>query len=79
MASTLRHMCIDVRGVLNWKSNKLTKLFVNDDGSKATIHEVRNYLYDKLKEGFEVIPLGNECDNFDKVKGCLGHPVNEEK
>ena len=72
-------MCIDVRGVLNWKpSSMLKNLFENKDGSKPSLAEVKEFLYDKLAQGYEVIPNGKECDNFDKKRGCLGHPVDED-
>jgi hypothetical protein len=70
------HMSIDVRGVLNWKAKDLCNLFRNTDGSKPAYQDVKNYLYDKLQDGYDFIPFGKECDNFDPKQGCLGH--NEE-
>jgi len=67
------HMCISIRGVLNWKGKRLLKLFTNDDGTKATMDEIKEYLYNKLSEGYEVLPMSAECDNFDKKTGCRGH------
>lgn len=69
------HMGIDIRGVLSWKDKELKKLFKSEDEKPYYAQEIRNYLYDKLLEGFEVLPLGKQCDNFDKKVGCLGHEV----
>jgi hypothetical protein len=72
------HMGIDVRGVLGWPDKRLVKLFSNDDGTKANAADVRNFLFDKLKEGYEVIPINDECDNWDKEHGCKGHKKEAE-
>ena len=71
----IRHMSICIRGVLNWKPNKLQLLFEGDKGEKLSVDEIKKYLYDKISEGFEYLPISEECDNFDPKKGCLGHPV----
>ena len=76
MAHYKHHMVISIRGVLGWKGKKALLLFLNDDGSKPTLDEVRNYLYNKLKEGYEVLPFsGIECEGFDKINGCPGHLI----
>ncbi len=70
------HMCLSVRGALNWPKGELrraTKWILKPDGSKFTLEELRNALMDELVKGHEVIPI-NRCDNFDYKKGCLGHP-----
>ncbi len=72
------HMVIDVRGVLNWKAKEIARLFTDaETGKRLTAQQAKDYLYDKLKEGYEVIPFGKECEGFDKVKGCPGHPVSK--
>lgn len=76
---TLRHVCIDIRGVLNWKDKDLKKLFIDSEtGKQAQAHEIRNFLYDKLQEGYEVLPIGDECEGFDKIKGCPGHEIKRK-
>ena len=70
------HMCMSVRGALNWDKKTLkrnAKGFTNKDGKTMTPDEVRAALMDELSKGREVIPLG-ECDNFDFKTGCKGHP-----
>jgi hypothetical protein len=73
MANTIRHLVFDVRGLLSWKDSKLKNVFVDEKGKKLTAQQAREYLYDKLAEGYEVIPFGDECEGFDKKKGCPGH------
>jgi hypothetical protein len=67
-------MCLSVRGALNGGKQKL-KSWVNcitvDGKTLATVDEVREFLYDQLSQGHEVIPLA-DCDNFDYKNGCLG-------
>ncbi len=70
------HMCMSVRGALNWDKKTLKRNargFTRNDGKPMTPDEVRNALMDELAKGREVIPLG-ECDNFDFKTGCKGHP-----
>jgi hypothetical protein len=72
-------MGLSVRGALTWSGrefrSKIVPMFTNDDGSPATEHDARNYLFDELSKGHEIIPIG-ECDNWDWKTGCQGHPVN---
>jgi len=42
-----------------------------------TAAEVRGELKRLRDAGYEIMPLAG-CDNFDKVKGCLGHPEKGE-
>ena len=76
MPQVKRHLVIDIRGVLNWRNNKdLLRLFKSSEGGRLTTQEVRNYLYDKLADGWEVLPFGEPCEGFDKKTGCPGHSV----
>lgn len=78
MKTKYYHMCIDVRGVLNWKSKDLARLFINPEtGKKLTAQQAKDYLYDKLRDGYDVIPYGCECDGFDKINGCPGHEITQ--
>lgn len=73
---TLRHMCIDIRGVLGWKDKDLKRLFRNTEtGKPLTATEAKEYLYQKLKDGYDVLPMGDECEGFSKINGCPGHAV----
>ena len=75
------HMCQSIRGALDmnpldfywtWKG-----VVTNDDGHVLSAKEVREYFYDELSKGHEVIPF-EECDNFDFKKGCKGHKDDHE-
>lgn len=69
------HMCLSVRGALNWDKRRLknaTKWITKEDGSHYTPDELRSALMDELAQGHEVIPMG-ECDDFDFKTGCRGH------
>ena len=85
MAKTYKthHMGICVQGVLEWPKRdfkRIAKAFNNEDGSKPTEREVRQFLYNKLKEGYETIPLsGIYCEGWDKINGCPGHEITEEE
>jgi hypothetical protein len=75
--STTIHMCISIRGMLNWttaETKRNLKSITKTDGSKyANVHEFRNDLMDELSKGREVLPMGKPCDGFDYKKGCPGH------
>lgn len=77
------HMGICVQGVLEWPKRdfkRIARMFLNDDGSRATEQEVRNFLYDKLRQGYETIPMsGVECEGWCKKNGCTGHEISEEE
>lgn len=72
---TLRHFCLDVRGVLkNWKTSQLRGLFKHPDGRRMSASEARDVLLDELSKGHVVIPCGPPCDGFDYTGGgCPGH------
>ena len=74
----IRHMCLDVRGVLlNWTrpmQKRMAPLFIINGRQLTTADELRAFLADCLAEGKEVIPLTNEaCEGFDYKTGCPGH------
>lgn len=74
------HMCLSVRGALNWPKKELnnaTKWITRKDGTKFTPAGLRDMFMDLLSKGNEVIPIG-ECDNFDPKTGCRGHNEPEE-
>lgn len=74
------HMGLSVRGALSKSDNDFRELivpmFTNDDGTPASEHEARNYLFDELAKGHEILPL-HECDNWDWKDGCKGHPIED--
>lgn len=75
----IQHICMNVRGALAQDDRELRSWVGNieHDGVKCrNVREVRQYLIEALGEGYEYIAPA-ECDNFDKKKGCLGHPDKE--
>ncbi len=67
------HMCVDIGWLLEMSDRKLTSL-MRDNGKRPKARDVRNYLYDCLRKGWHVLPLGEPCEGFDYVTGCPGHP-----
>lgn len=69
------HMCICISSAL--KNPRGLPAFTNDDGSRANPKEVKEFLKLKQAQGWRVLPIGKECDNFDKLTGCRGHEEKE--
>ena len=80
MSKTI-HMCVSVRGMLNWPTSELRRgmKWITDGEGKpyATIHDLRNALMDELAKGHEVLPTG-ECEGFDYKTGCPGHDSSQD-
>lgn len=71
----IRHMSTSISGLLAMSNRDLTKLLdsvQDEDGYHPTLIEFKGYLEEKLAKGHRFLPCP-ECDNFDPVKGCLGH------
>ena len=81
MARTNHHVCISVRGILNWNktyTRRMLKTMTKSDGSRFTsVDEFRQSVMDELAKGHEVLPFGDPCEGFDYVKGCPGHPISD--
>ena len=78
--STMYHMSISVRGILQWSRREWKKnisIFTDDNGGPMTIDQVRNELLDHLQQGHTTLPTG-PCENFSYTEGCLGHPIEEK-
>jgi len=73
------HMMQSVDGPLaNWSDEEwedacdwFEPTFVSGAGLKAEFKRLQS-------EGIKVLPVG-DCENFDYIKGCLGHPVYEQE
>lgn len=71
----LRHMSTSIDGLLSLSDKDLTTwldYIQDDEGKHPTLTELRKYLNDEKSKGHRLLP-SPECDNFDPVKGCLGH------
>lgn len=73
----IRHMCLDVRGVLlNWTrpmQKRMAPIFTVNGRQLQTADELRAFLADCLAEGKEVLPMASDCEGFDYKTGCPGH------
>lgn len=61
------HMSASIEGLLKQTNRGLEKLL------EMNGKEARKKLREKLQAGEKVIPCG-DCDGFDPVRGCPGHP-----
>lgn len=69
--SRIVHMCLSVRGALNWPKRRLRWMFKDEKGRYASGDEAREILLEHLSQGHEVIPMC-QCPDFDFKKGCPG-------
>ena len=68
-------MGLCVRGALKNKQTlrQLRNCITTEEGVKlATVEQVREWLFDQLAMGREVLPFG-QCDLWDWKEGCPGH------
>ena len=74
-----KHMCANIRGMLNCFKRKSMAGLIVDKGRELSDEEARNYLYDHLEKGHKVLPLcdEDECPDFDYFGGgCPGHDIH---
>lgn len=75
-----RHISTSIDGLLALKDRELEDLITasvrDDDGNMPTLSEFKRYLNEEKTKGHRLLPCP-ECDNFDPVHGCLGHPPIE--
>lgn len=67
------HCCLDVSGALRMSDRDLLGWFPRMAPSAA-----RTVLALEQMKGVKVVRIG-PCDNFDPVKGCMGHPESAHK
>lgn len=77
MSTKKFHIGLSVRGALKWPKAGLKGLLRHEDGRDMTPDEAYDVLLDELAQGHEVIPYGDDCDNWDWKKGCQGHEAKE--
>lgn len=68
------HMTVDLRGGMRLSDRELREMLLDGD-RHLTPDECRELFIQKLREGFDVLPV---CDNHDARGNCLGHPGDEE-
>ena len=72
---SIKHISTSIDGLLALKNRDLKNILFNvtdENGKHPTLEEFRKYLYEEKAKGHFLLP-SPECDNFDPVKGCLGH------
>ena len=70
------HIHVSIRGALKERGCNLTKMFTDENGRRATVNEIKEYLHQCLAEGIEVLPIGKPCEGFNHKTGCPGHLKN---
>ena len=73
-------MCMDVEGFLSNSKfpSDFQRMFKHDDGRSMSPEEARAELFNQIRMGRRVIPMG-PCDNFDYQKGCMGHGTTRDE
>ena len=72
----LRHISTSIDGLLAMSDKDLRSWlpYISDDeGNHPSLKEFKSYLNEEKAKGHRLLP-SPECDNFDPVHGCLGHP-----
>ncbi|HLI94245.1 MAG TPA: hypothetical protein VKU83_11565 [Puia sp.] len=72
-----RHLSMSVDGALKMK-RKLHHLLQDETGKLLTDKEAREHLRECQARGIKKIMVG-DCDNFDPIKGCMGHPSDNQQ
>lgn len=75
--TTQFHLSQSVTGPLrNWTKRdwkRACNWITPKAGGRYTPEKLKDKFLKLLADGWEVIPCGEDCDNFDKKNGCLGH------
>jgi hypothetical protein len=66
----IRHVTVNLEWILRQPDCKITGMLRDESGHVLTPNECRNLAIQKLREGFDVLPI---CDNHDQRGYCLGH------
>ena len=73
------HVSTSIAGLLSLKERdfrNMVRSVKDENGEQPTAEEFAQFLREELKRGHHFIP-SDKCDNFDPVRGCLGHPSND--
>ena len=71
----IRHLSTSIDGLLELSDYRLRRMLecvTDEDGKHPKLGEFKKWLRNEKALGHKFIPVP-ECDNFDPVKGCLGH------
>jgi hypothetical protein len=79
MTWTNHHMCMDILGVLSLPDKEIKRRgFTNEDGTDATPRDIREFMKEQLKLGYDFFTIG-DCNNRDKTGRCAGHIIPDEE
>ena len=73
------HMSTSIDGLLamsDYRLKKMCNCITCEDGTHPTLAMLKAGLRVEKAMGHKLIPATG-CDNFDPVKGCLGHAIKE--
>ena len=65
-------LTVDLRAGVRLPDHKLNGLLTTDEGEPIPAQEARDLMFEKIKEGYTVLPM---CDNHNEKGYCKGHPV----
>lgn len=70
------HISTSIEGLLSLSDRHLKNMLwsVTDENGEhpKSVQDFRQYLSEELTKGHKCLP-SPKCDNFDPIKGCLGH------
>ena len=75
----LRHMAVSIEGLLAMSDARMRRMLnsvKDENGRQPSLEEFKEYLNHEWSIGHRLLPVP-ECDNFDPVNGCLGHPEKD--
>lgn len=79
MSRSIRHMSVNLQGLLNNYKRKKINIMEDDDGRQLTDKEARLEIARLQALGHKLMSCGT-CEGFDPFGGgCPGHPVIEEE
>ena len=58
------------------RMKKMLNSVKDEKGRQPSLEEFKEYLNHEWSLGHRLLPVP-ECDNFDPVRGCLGHPSSD--
>ena len=78
--SRVTHCCLDLEGFLSTTRfpRGYVGVFRHDDGRPMSPQEARSTMFDQLRMGRKVIPVGPVCEGFSYQTGCPGHQKDAE-
>ena len=79
MAKMIRHMSINIEGILNNYKGRKINILSDDEDNVLTDQQARIHLHNLQVQGHKKMSCSSECEGFDPFdKGCLGHEVTED-